>query len=155
MFGEPSPQPQVDNIVVLSWVWSYLYKIGPITIEDIAKSRGTCNGGPGHHGKVITIAETYTACMEQPAHHLMWALIAAFNFSGLGIDISNAFAKTPPPKDPFYMQVDAQFCKWWTQCLGNPPIPKGYVIPILKNLQRHLEGPWLWDNHIRGIICSK
>jgi hypothetical protein len=84
----------------------------------------------------------------------MWALIAALNFVGLGIDVGNAFAEAPPPKDPFYMQVDAQFHDWWTQCLGKPPIPEGYVIPILKNLQGHPEGPRLWDTHIRGIICN-
>jgi hypothetical protein len=84
----------------------------------------------------------------------MWALIAALNFVGLGIDVSNAFAEAPPPKDPFYMQVDAQFQDWWTQCLGKPHIPEGYVIPILKNLQGHPEGPRLWDTHIRGIICN-
>jgi hypothetical protein len=153
MFGEPCPRPLDNDVVVLPWVWSYLYKIDPITIEDVAKSRGTCNGGP-RHGKVITIAETYAACVEQPAHRLMWALIAALNFIGLGIDVGNAFAEAPPPKEPFFMQVDAQFCEWWTQCLGHPPIPAGYVIPILKNLQGHPEGPRLWDNHIRGIICN-
>jgi hypothetical protein len=51
------------------------------------------------------------------------------------------------------MQVNAQFCEWWIQCLGQPPIPEGYVIPILKNLQGHPKGPRLWDNHICGIIC--
>ena len=52
------------------------------------------------------------------------------------------------------MQADKQFREWWTQCLRNPPIPEGYVIPILKNLQGHPEGPRLWDNHIRGIMCK-
>jgi hypothetical protein len=153
MFGEPCPRPLDDDVVVLPWVWSYLYKIDPISIEDVAKSRGTCNGGP-RHGKVITIAETYAACVEQPAHRLMWALIAALNFVGLGIDVGNAFAEAPPPKDPFFMQADKQFREWWTQCLGNPPIPEGWVIPILKNLQGHPEGPRLWDNHIRGIMVK-
>jgi hypothetical protein len=153
MFGEPCPRPLNDDVVVLPWVWSYLYKIDPVLIEDVAKSRGTCNGGP-RHGKVITIAETYAACVEQPAHRLMWALIAALNFVGLGIDVGNAFAEAPPPKDPFFMQADKQFREWWTQCLGHPPIPDGWVIPILKNLQGHPEGPRLWDNHIRGIMVK-
>ena len=152
MFGEPCPRSRDAGVVVLPWVWSYLYKIDPISIQDVAKSRGTCNGGP-RHGKVITIAETYAACVEQPAHRLIWALIAALNYIGLGIDVGNAFAEAPPPKDPFYMQVDSQFQEWWTQCLGKAPIPYGWVIPILKNLQGHPEGPRLWDTHIRGIIC--
>jgi hypothetical protein len=155
MFGEPCPRPHDNYVVILPWVWSYLYKINPITIEDVAKSRGTCNGRPRpRHGKVITIAETYAACVEQPAHRLMWALIAALNLISLGIDVGNAFVEAPPPKEPFFMQVDAQFCEWWIQCLGHSPIPEGYVIPILKNLQGHPKGPQLWDNHIRGIICN-
>jgi hypothetical protein len=153
MFGTPRPRPHEEGVVVLPWVWSYLYKIDPISIKDVAKSHGTCNGGP-RHGKVITMAETYAVCVEQPAHRLMWALIAALNFVSLGIDVGNAFAEAPLPKDPNYMQVHAQFQEWWTQCLGHPPIPDGYVIPILKNLQGHPEGPCLWDTHIRGIICS-
>jgi hypothetical protein len=109
MFGTPCPQPRDNGVVVLPWVWSYLYKIDPISIEDVAKSRGTCKEGP-RYGKVIsTIAETYAAFMEQPAQCLMWALIAALNYVGLGIDVGNDFAEAPPPKDPFYIQVDAQF----------------------------------------------
>jgi hypothetical protein len=154
MFGTPGPRPTGDNVVVLPWVWSYLYKLDPVKLVDVEKSRGTCNGGP-RYGKVITIAETYAACVEQPAHRLTWALIAALNYIGLGVDIGNAFAEAPPPKDPFFMQVDSQFREWWTECLGNPPIPEGYVIPILKNLQGHPEGPRLWDIHIRGIVCDK
>ena len=50
------------------------------------KSRGTCNGGP-RNGQVITIAETYAACIEQPIHRLTWAIIAALNYVGLGCDI--------------------------------------------------------------------
>jgi hypothetical protein len=154
MFGEPCPRPTDPETVILPWVWSYLYKLDPVSLEDVEKSRGTCNGGK-RYGKVITIAETYAACVEQPAHRLTWALIAALNFIGLGVDIGNAFAEAPPPKDPFFMQVDTQFREWWTDCLGNPPIPDGYVIPILKNLQGHPEGPRLWDIHIRGIVCDK
>jgi hypothetical protein len=154
MFGEPCPRPTDEDTVVLPWVWSYLYKLDPVKLVDVEKSRGTCNGGP-RYGKVITIAETYAACVEQPAHRLTWALIAALNYIGLGVDIGNAFAEAPPPKDPFFMQVDKQFREWWTECLGRPPIPKGYVIPILKNLQGHPEGPRLWDIHIRGIVCDK
>ncbi len=154
MFGTPGPRPTGDNVVVLPWVWSYLYKLDPVKLVDVEKSRGTCNGGP-RYGKVITIAETYAACVEQPAHRFTSALIAALHYIGLGVDIGNAFAEAPPPKDPFFMQVDTQFREWWTDCLGNPPIPDGYVIPILKNLQGHPEGPRLWDIHIRGIVCDK
>ena len=45
MFGTPIPRPPKDsNIVILPWVWTYLFKIDPITLDDTEKSRGTCNG---------------------------------------------------------------------------------------------------------------
>jgi hypothetical protein len=58
----------------------------------------------------------------------------------------------PPPKEPFYMVVDEQVRDWWENCLGKPPIPRGWVIPILSNLQGHPEAPRLWHKHIDGIL---
>jgi hypothetical protein len=53
------------------------------------------------------------------------------------------------------MVADAQFCDWWENCLGNPPLPRGYAIPILRNLQGHPEAPRLWHKHINGILLDK
>jgi hypothetical protein len=64
------------------------------------KPRGTCNCSPWYE-KIITIAETIAACIEQPVHHLTWTLIAALNYIRIGVDIGNAFTKAPAPKDPF------------------------------------------------------
>jgi hypothetical protein len=88
-------------------------------------------------------------------HRLTWSLIAALNYVGLGCDVSNAFAKAPAPKEPFYMAVDEQFRDWWENCLGKPPIPRGWVIAILRNLQGHPEAPRLWHKHIDGILIAK
>lgn len=154
MFGKPCPRPpKGSNTVILPWVWTYLFKLDPMTLEDIAKSRGTCNGG-SRHGKVITLAETYAACVEQPIHRLSWAITAALNHISLGCDVSNAFAEAPPPKIPFFMEVDEQFLDWWVNSLGNDPIPIGWVIPILRNLQGHPEAPRLWHKHINGILVN-
>jgi hypothetical protein len=95
------PAPPDPDTVILPWVWTYLYKVDPITLEDVQKSRGTCNGGT-RFGKVVTLAETYATCVKQPAHRLTWSLIAALNYVGLGCDMSNAFAEAPAPKEPFY-----------------------------------------------------
>jgi hypothetical protein len=59
------------------------------------------------------------------------------------------------PKEPFYMVVDEQFRGWWKNCLSNPPISRGWVIPILRNLQGHPEAPQLWHKHINGILIAK
>lgn len=155
MFGNPCPRPRHDlDCVVLPWVWTYLFKIDPVTLDSIEKSRGTCNGGT-KHGKIVTLAETYAACVEQPIHRLAWAITAAINYISLGCDVSNAFAEAPPPGKPFYMYVDDQFREWWTQHLNRPPIPRGYVIPILRNLQGHPEAPRLWHKHINDILINK
>ena len=151
MFGEPQPRPVDPSAVILPWVWAYVYKIDPVSLESHPKSRGTCNGGT-RHGKVITLAETYAACVEQPAHRLTWALTAGLNYYALGCDVGNAFAEANGPKDPFYMEVDAPFREWWTEHLGHPPIPLGWVVPINKNLQGHPEAPRLWSKHINRII---
>lgn len=99
MFGTPCPRPSRDShIVVLPWVWTYLFKIDPITMDDLAKSRGTCDGG-ARYGKIITLAETYAACVEQLVHHLSWAITAGINHVGIGCDVSNAFAEAPPRRN--------------------------------------------------------
>jgi hypothetical protein len=53
------------------------------------------------------------------------------------------------------MVADTQFCDWWENCLGNSPLPRGYVIHILRNLQGHPEAPRLWHKHINGILLTK
>jgi hypothetical protein len=70
----------------------------------------------------------------------------------LGADAGNAFAEAPPPIQPFYMEIDEQFCTWWTECLGNDPIPEGFVLPGIHTLQGHPEAPRLWEKHIVAIL---
>ena len=65
MLSEPIPAPSDPDAVILPWVWSYIYKTHPITVDQIPKSWVTCDGSKRH---INTLAETYTACVEQPAH---------------------------------------------------------------------------------------
>ena len=103
MFGEPCPRK--PNTTVLPWVWSYIFKLDPVTLESTAKSRGTCNGA-NTSNRTVTLAETYAACVEQPIHRLTWAIIAALDYIGVGCDISNAFAEADGPREKYYMHVD-------------------------------------------------
>eukprot|EP00934_Nitzschia_sp_Nitz4_P003732 Nitzschia sp. Nitz4//scaffold38_size140716//78423//80572//NITZ4_003148-RA/size140716-snap-gene-0.165-mRNA-1//-1//CDS//3329550081//3722//frame0 len=154
MFGKPCPRPSDPAIIVLPWVWTYLYKLDPLTFKLIAKARGTCNGGKSH-GQVVTLEQTNAACLEQPAHRLFWAVIAALCYIVIGCDVTNAFAEADRPKNQFYMRVDAPYQDWWTKHLGNPPIPSGYIIPVEKNMQGHPEGPRLWALHITTILIEQ
>jgi hypothetical protein len=144
MFGAPIRRPPKST--VLPFVWTYLFKDG---IKP--KARGTCNGGK-RYGKAVTLAYTYASCVEQPGSRMFWALSALHGMTVLGADAGNAFAEAPPPVEPFYMAIDDQFRTWWTECLGNDPIPEGYVLPVNHALQGHPEAPRLWEKHIVQIL---
>ena len=81
-----------------------LFKENPLTTVEEPKARVTCNGGK-RYGEAVTLAETYTACVEQTAHRLTWALTC------IGYDVGNAFSEAPAPSQPFYMRPYAQFCE--------------------------------------------
>ena len=152
MFGTPIKRP--PGATVLPFVWAYYMKEDPITGEPIYKARGTCNGGK-RYGKAITLAETYATCVAQPACRLYWAITANEGLISLGADAGNAFAEAPPPIEPFYMVIDDQFHEWWVECLGNPPIPPGHVLPVQHALQGHPESPRLWETHIHTILVDR
>ena len=151
MFGAPIKRPA--GATVLPFVWAYIIKIDPITGEPVFKARATCNGGK-RYGKAITMAETYATCVAQPACRLYGAITASEGLISLGADAGNAFAKAPPPVEPFYMLIDDQYHEWWVECLGNEPIPPGYVLPVQHALQGHPESPRLWETHIHTILVK-
>ena len=117
------------------------------------KARATCDGGQ-KYGKAVTLAETYATCIEQPICRIFWALTAVLGLVAYGADAGNAFAEAPPPVSPFYMEVDEAYQEYWTQHLGNPPIPDGYVLPVKHALQGHPESPRLWEKHITQILTD-
>ena len=154
MFGEPIARELVQMFKILTWVWTYIYKEDPATREFKPKARGTCNGS--QRSGIVTLAETYASCVEQPAHRLTWALAAALDLICIGYDVGNAFAEAPwGESEPFFMEVDDQFQDWWTNHLNKEPIPDGHVIPILHALQGHPEAPRLWDKYISKIIVEE
>ena len=126
-------------------------KLNPLTLQEKEKARGTCNGGP-RLGKAITLAKTYAACLEQPIHHLFWAISAALCMIVVGCDIANTFAEADGPATPYYMVLDPPFRDWWEKHLKQPLLPKDYVVPIRKNLQGHPKAPRLWSQHIDDIM---
>ena len=69
-----------------------------------------------------------------------------WKISSYGADVSNAFAKAPPPKQGFYIRPDKAFLEWWASKTDGPkPIPPGYVIPVMSAMQGHPESPRLWE----------
>jgi hypothetical protein len=69
-----------------------------------------------------------------------------------GADVSNAFAKAPPPKQGFYIRPDKAFNEWWVKHKKQTPIPSGHVIPVLSAMQGHPASPQLWEKHADAIL---
>ena len=83
---------------------------------------------------------------------LFYAVSAAENLLIFGVDVSNAFAEAPPPKQGFYIHPDRAFRDWWVNHKRRPPIQEGGVILILSAMQGHPESPRLWEKHADAII---
>ncbi len=71
-----------------------------------------------------------------------------------GADVSNAFAKAPPPKKPFFIRPDKAFHEWWVNHLKHDLISPGHIILILSGMQGHPESPRLWEKHADKILCK-
>jgi hypothetical protein len=102
---------------------------------------------------VCILAETYANCVDQTSSRLFYAISAAENLLIFGADVSNAFAKAPPPKQGFFVCPDKAFHEWWVQHKkGRTPIPNGHVILIFSAMQGHPESPRLWEKHADSIL---
>jgi hypothetical protein len=84
--------------------------------------------------------------------HLFYAITAAENLVVYSADVCNAFAKTPPPKQGFYVRPDRAFSDWWVLHKKCSPIPEGHVFPILLAMQGQSESPRLWEKHANNIL---
>jgi hypothetical protein len=145
MFSEPMPLPSNSN--ALRMLWIYLQKH-----DGTRKSRMVCNGSPRQKG-TITLGHTYANSLEAASERLFWAITAQENLIAVGADVSNAFAEAPPPKAPLYMYIDDTYRKWWTEHLGQPPIPADCnVVRVNNAIQGHPESPRLWEKHIHHIL---
>ena len=91
MFGELCNLP--PGAKVLPWAWNYMYKENPLTGIDKPKAQGTCDCGKCNG--VVTLEETYAACVDQTTHCFTWALSTALDHFCVDYDVGNAFAEAP------------------------------------------------------------
>ena len=145
MFGTPcSPPPGAS---VFHWVWIYKVKEED---NNRKKARAVCDGSTrGGHAQIN--GHTYAPTPDMTELRLFFALATLENKLVYGADVSNAFAEADAPAQVYYMRVDNQFRDWWAS-KHHPPIPPGFVIPILKNLQGHPEAPRQWSRHIDALL---
>lgn len=145
MFSDPMPLP--SNANALRMLWTYLLKIC-----GTRKSRMVCNGSTRQKG-TVTLGHTYANSLEAASERLFWSIVAQEGLLAIGADVSNAFAEAPPPKAPLYLYIDDTYREWWTEHLGNPPIPAHCnVVRVHNAIQGHPESPRLWEKHIHQIL---
>ncbi len=70
----------------------------------------------------------------------------------VGADAVNAYAQSPPPKEPTYVRVDAQYKEWYKARFGIELDCKTHVLPVQHALQGHPESGTLWANKIEGHL---
>ena len=134
MFGDPVATTK-DN-AVFHLVWTYGIK----AVDGRKKARCICDGST-RSGMVRILDETYANCVDQTSSRLFYAVSAAENLLVFGADVSNAFAKAPPPRQGFFVRPDRAFHEWWVNHKKCPPIPDGHVIPsspLCRATQNHL-----------------
>jgi hypothetical protein len=145
MFGDPVAAR--ENAAIFHLVWTYVIK----ALDGLKKARCVCDGS-SRSGLVQVLDETYANCVDQTSSRLFYAITVAENLLVFGADVSNAFAKAPPPKQGFYVRPDRAFNEWWVQHKKQTPIPPGHVIPVLSAMQGHPELPRLWEKHADAIL---
>jgi hypothetical protein len=145
MFGDPVATTKDDAVFHL--VWTYAIK----AVDGRKKARCVCDGSM-RSGMVRILDKTYANCVDQTSSRLFYAVSAAENLLVFGADVSNAFAKAPPPRQGFFVRPDRAFHEWWVNHKKRPPIPDGHVIPILSAMQGHPESPRLWEKHADAIL---
>ncbi len=141
MFGKPVIAE--NNLAIFHLIWMYVVK----ELDSRKKARCVYNGS-SCSGQVRVLDHTYANCVDRVGSQIFYAISAAENMLVYGADVSNAFAKAPPPKQGFFIYPDRAFHDWWVNKKGKTPIPNGHVIPVLGAMQGHPELPRLWEKHI-------
>ncbi len=120
------------------------------------KARCTLNGS-AKSGKVHILDHTYANCVDHTGACIFYGVSAVQNLIIFCSNVSNAFGEALPPKQGAFIRPDKAFHDWWTLHKKRTPIPKGYVIPVLKAMQGHPESPRLWEKFIKtffGTLAS-
>ena len=144
MFG--TPVARTHSMSVFHLLRTYTIK----AVDNRKKARCVCDGSS--RGQVRVLDHTYANSLEQTGARIFYSVAAVENLVVYGADATNAFGEAGAPKQGFYVYPDAAFRSWWTDHLGNPPIPEGHVIPVNRALQGHPESPRLWEKHIDAIL---
>jgi hypothetical protein len=107
MFG--TPQLVDKDAAIFHTVWTYAIK----ALDGHKKAHFACDGSPWS-GQARILDETYANSVDQTSSRLFYAVAVAENLLVYGVDVSNAFAEAPPPKQGFYICRSPNWNKYQT-----------------------------------------
>jgi hypothetical protein len=144
MYGEPCKA--LPNAIILRQHWQYHVKR-----SGERRARNCCDGSPRSAPMLHQIASTYSSCVEQPIQRLFFALAANLGYSVYGGDAQDAYAHSPPPDTPTFVQIDDAYAEWYFARRGKR-IDRSLVLPVQHALQGHPESGRLWESTINKIL---
>jgi hypothetical protein len=142
MYGDPIPRPA--NAIVLRQHWQYHIKH-----DGTRRACNCCDGSPRAAPSLHKYAQTYSSCVEQPVQRLS----AELGYRVYGGDAKDAYAHSPAPERPTYVEIDHAYADWYYhrhQRHGD----RSKVLPVQHALQGHPESRRLWEEHISKILHS-
>jgi hypothetical protein len=97
---------------------------------------------------------TYAPTPQQIDFRIQMALTANLDMYLWHADLSNAFAEAERTNQMYQMRCDAVFRDWWKRTHLDISLSPDAIVPVLKNLQGHPEGPRLWSVRCHDIIIA-
>ena len=98
---------------------------------------------------VLTVADSYSSCVDQPIKLLFLAISAILIHKIFGGDATNAYAHSPGDfTTPTFVSIDEQHFEWH-EARYKKKLNRSIVLPILKAIQGHPESGCLttWSAH--------
>jgi hypothetical protein len=143
MYG-PAVYPPAGAII-LRQHWNYSIKA-----DGTRKARNCCDGSP-RAAPALTLANTYSSCIEQPCMRMFIALCANEGYICIKVDATNAYANSPPPDQPTFVYIDQPYADWFLLRNGFN-VPRDHVLPVQHALQGHPESGALWERFINKVL---
>jgi hypothetical protein len=84
---------------------------------------------------------------------MFFALAANLGYPVYGGDAQDAYAHSPPPETPTFVQIDDAYADWYF-ARYNKQIDRKLVLPVQHALQGHPESGRLWEATINKILSS-
>ena len=111
MFGEQCKLP--PNGVLLRSHWQYQVKR-----NGKRRSRNCCDRSKQAAPLLHAIAKTYSSYVEQPVQQMFIAMSAKLGHGLFSGDAKDAYAHSPPPDTPTFVQIDDACANWYEHKFG-------------------------------------